>query len=71
VKMERILLLPKVTRKALAAHFYVKQGDSSTAGIEAILNEATNKHCLVRLYLGKADGPLAQAKSPLRNFALS
>ncbi|KAJ5819895.1 hypothetical protein N7474_005486 [Penicillium riverlandense] len=70
VKMERILPLPKVARKALVAHFYGKQGDSSTADIEAILNETTNKHCLVRLYLGKADGPLAQGKSPLRNFPL-
>jgi hypothetical protein len=71
VQMERILPLPKVVRKALIAHFYPNQDsacDSQT--LHSILNDEKNKHCLVRIYLGREDGVVARENFSLRNFPL-
>ncbi|KAJ5788945.1 uncharacterized protein N7518_005956 [Penicillium psychrosexuale] len=66
--MERILPLPKVVRRALISQFYTPQYLNNTR-IEAILNHPGNKHCLARVYLGKANGTIDQ-ETPLRNFPL-
>ncbi|KAJ5528549.1 hypothetical protein N7527_001942 [Penicillium freii] len=69
VMMERILPLPKVVRKALISHFCIPEQHLTSSEIEAILNHPGNKHCLARVYLGKASGPIDQNTS-LRNFPL-
>ncbi|KAJ6186792.1 hypothetical protein N7519_008093 [Penicillium mononematosum] len=68
VMMERILPLPKVVRRALISQFCVPEHRDSTE-IEAILNQPGNKHCLARVYLGKANGNIVH-DLPLRNFPL-
>jgi hypothetical protein len=68
VRMERILPLPKVVRRALISQFCVPEHRDSTE-IEAILNQPGNKHCLARVYLGKANGSIDH-DLPLRNFPL-
>ncbi|OQE13578.1 hypothetical protein PENFLA_c046G10015 [Penicillium flavigenum] len=55
VIMERILPLPKVVRRALISQLCVFEHRDSTE-IQAILNQPGNKHCLARVYLGKANG---------------
>ncbi|CAG8044238.1 unnamed protein product [Penicillium nalgiovense] len=58
VMMERILPLPKVVRKALISLFCIPEQHLTSSEIEAILNHPGNKHCLARVYLGKASGPI-------------
>jgi hypothetical protein len=71
VKMDRILPLPKVVRKALITHLCVRDQNLDATDIETLLNEPKNKHCLARVYLGKATGPMSLDNSaPLRNFPL-
>ncbi|KAJ5894631.1 hypothetical protein N7495_006322 [Penicillium taxi] len=64
VKMERVLPLTKVVRRALITRFSPK---SSTEKIEELLNCPENKHCFVRPYMGKQNGP---GQFSLRNFPL-
>ncbi len=71
VKMERILPLPKVIRKALITEFYPAPRtplDSET--LSNILNDTPNKHCLSRTYLGRANGQFTKERFSLRNFPL-
>lgn len=63
VKMERILPLPKVIRRALVTQF------CGTTDPEDLLNAPQNKHCLARVYLGRSQGPINDI-CPLRNFPL-
>ncbi|KAJ5143409.1 uncharacterized protein N7515_002196 [Penicillium bovifimosum] len=71
VKMDRILPLPKVVRKALITHIYSRDRNPDTADIETLLNEPENKHCLARIYLGQIIGPMnLDNAAPLRNFPL-
>ncbi|KAJ5567665.1 hypothetical protein N7535_006971 [Penicillium sp. DV-2018c] len=71
VKMDRILPLPKVVRKALIAHLYGRDRNLDTADIETLLNVPDNKHCLARIYLGQTIGPMnLDNAAPLRNFPL-
>ncbi|KAJ5566733.1 uncharacterized protein N7459_010115 [Penicillium hispanicum] len=71
VKMERILPLPKVVRKALITHFYGRDRNIDTSDIESFLNEPNNKHCLARVYLGQTVGPMnLDTSAPLRNLPL-
>lgn len=69
VMMERILPLPKVVRKALISQFCAPEQHLDATEIEALLNHPENKHCLARVYLGKAIGTIDR-KTPLRNFPL-
>lgn len=75
LEMERILPLPKVTRRALISTFYPFEGSddsySSEIEIERILNDTPNKHCLVRVYLGRYHEIYTKEKFSLRNFPLS
>lgn len=67
--MERILPLPKHVRKALITKFCARERHLDAADIESLLNHPSNKHCLVRVYLGKAKGPVNMDNdAPLRNF---
>ncbi|CAG8248708.1 hypothetical protein PENNAL_c0009G00389 [Penicillium nalgiovense] len=68
VMMERILPLPKVLRRALISLFCVPEYHDRTE-IETILNQPANKHCLARVYLGKANGNIDH-DLPLRNIPL-
>ncbi|OQD70560.1 hypothetical protein PENDEC_c022G02980 [Penicillium decumbens] len=68
VKMQRILPLPKVVRKALITRF--SDCEHAAATVNDPLADPENKHCLVRLYLGKADGQIGQGRLSLRNFPL-
>ncbi|KAJ5911329.1 uncharacterized protein N7473_000632 [Penicillium subrubescens] len=70
VKMERILPLPKVVRKALLAHFYGSPGQLDSTELERALGNTKNKHCLARVYLGQTTGPIARDSISLRNFPL-
>lgn len=71
VKMERILPLPKVVRKALITHLYGRDRNLEATDIESLLNEPNNKHCLARVYFGQTIGPMNLDNSaPLRNFPL-
>jgi hypothetical protein len=71
VTMDRILPLPKVVRKSLIAYFCARERDLSITDIESLLNNPSNKHCLARVYLGKANGSINQDNpAPLRNFPL-
>ncbi|KAI2709065.1 hypothetical protein CBS147332_6124 [Penicillium roqueforti] len=69
VIMERILPLPKVVRKALISQFCASEQHLDSAGMEALLNHPENKHCLIRIYLGKENGTINH-EIPLRNFPL-
>jgi hypothetical protein len=70
VRMERILPLPKVIRKALVVHFYPwKGGVVDYAKVDAIVAETPNKHCLTRTYLGKDKWAYTESFS-LRNLPL-
>lgn len=70
VKMERILPLPKVVRRVLITRFLDREQPLATDTIKDLLADPENKHCLARLYLGKADGPISQGRLSLRNFPL-
>lgn len=70
MKMERILPLPKVVRKALLAHFYGFEKQLDSTKLEPALGNTKNKHCLVRVYLGQNTGAIAQDPISLRNFPL-
>ncbi|KAJ5928340.1 hypothetical protein N7466_007296 [Penicillium verhagenii] len=71
VTMERILPLPKVVRKALITHVYGRERNLSTTDIDSILHSPANKHCLARVYLGKANGSMSHNKTDLlRNIPL-
>lgn len=71
VKMDRILPLPKVVRKALISHSYGRDRHLDATDIETLLNEPKNKHCLARVYLGQTTGPTnLDTLAPLRNFPL-
>ena len=71
VEMDRILPLPKVTRKALITQFYPNQGlPIGPQTVQNILGAIENKHCLVRTYLGRENGVIAKEKFSLRNFPL-
>lgn len=67
VEMERILPLPKVARKAIITQFHPSPTQST---VNSILNEASNKHCLARTYLGKKKGSFGVENFSLRNFPL-
>jgi len=69
VRMERILPLPKVVRKALISYFY-PQDSPSEETLAAVLNDTPNKHCLARTYLGRANGTFTRETFSLRNFPL-
>ncbi|KGO76042.1 hypothetical protein PITC_011990 [Penicillium italicum] len=69
VMMERILPLPKVVRKALISQFCTPEQHFDTTKNDAVLDHSQNKHCLARVYLGKANGTIDH-KTPLRNFPL-
>ncbi|KAI2462767.1 hypothetical protein F4781DRAFT_441874 [Annulohypoxylon bovei var. microspora] len=64
VKMERILPLPKISRKALINCFYPREGNTplDTTLAQRILEDISNKHCLVRPYLGKYDNTYTREK---------
>jgi len=70
VKMERILPLPRVVRKALIARFSDCEKQNAAATANHLLADPKDKHCLVRLYLGKTDGPISKGRLSLRNFPL-
>ncbi|CAG8269130.1 unnamed protein product [Penicillium olsonii] len=65
VLMQRILPLPKVVRRALIHRFITADIPQAST----LLADPTNKHCLARVYLGKANGTRSH-ESPLRNFPL-
>lgn len=69
VQMQRILPLPKVLRKALISRFH-PHPDPET--VIRILDRNTDKHCLVRTYLGMKNRPkqLTDEEFSLRNFQL-
>lgn len=71
ITMERILPLPKVVRRALLTHFCGRERDLGDTDIKSFLDSPSNKHCLVRVYLGKCNGPINFDNSALlRNFPL-
>ncbi|VUC27991.1 unnamed protein product [Clonostachys rosea] len=71
VKMERILPIPKVGRKALIAHFYPwAQSSIDEEVVQKILSAQPNKHCLVRIYLGRKTCEFDSDNFSLRNFPL-
>lgn len=71
VKMDRILPLPKVVRKAIITHLCVRDQNLDATDLECLVNEPKNKHCLARVYLGQTIGPMnLDASAPLRNFPL-
>ncbi|KAK4213010.1 hypothetical protein QBC37DRAFT_181808 [Rhypophila decipiens] len=68
LKMDRILPLPKITRRALVNYFH------PTADCQTAYNNPENKHCLVRTYLGTSKPCSAHFKPnnfSLRNFPLT
>jgi hypothetical protein len=66
MKMERILPLPKIARKALVARYQPYRMDG-----DRIVNDTPNKHCLVRVYLGKRRPDYTRKGGfSLRNFPL-
>ncbi|KAI0805820.1 hypothetical protein GGR55DRAFT_680621 [Xylaria sp. FL0064] len=70
--MERILPLPKVVRKALIEQFYVEEDSLSDGNLlTQLLNERANKHCLVRVYLGRRRVAMLKESFTLRNFPLT
>jgi hypothetical protein len=70
VKMERILPLPKIVRKALLAHFSGPQKQLDSIELERALDNTKNKHCLARVYLGQTTGAIARDPISLRNLPL-
>ncbi|KAM7204833.1 hypothetical protein V8F33_001422 [Rhypophila sp. PSN 637] len=72
LKMDRILPLPKITRRALVSYFHPTT-DSKTA--EGVYSNPESKHCLVRTYLGTSKPSSAHLKPnnsfSLRNFPLT
>lgn len=64
MKMQRILPLPKIVRRALIAHLCLE-----TSETQGLLDNPQNKHCLTRIYLGKANS-LYHPEVPLRNLPL-
>ncbi|KAJ5995800.1 hypothetical protein N7481_002777 [Penicillium waksmanii] len=73
ITMERILPLPKVVRRALLTHFYAGERNwgCSKPDVEYLLSNQENKHCLARVYLGKANCSFNQDNpAPLRKFPL-
>ncbi|KAJ5616759.1 hypothetical protein N7537_001873 [Penicillium hordei] len=69
MKMQRILPLPKIVRRALIAHLCGQERYLETPETKGLLDNPQNKHCLTRIYLGKANGPY-HPEAPLRNFPL-
>ncbi|KAJ5817445.1 hypothetical protein N7447_009678 [Penicillium robsamsonii] len=69
VMMDRIIPLPKVVRKALIFLLYVPEKNLGSTEIESLLDHPANKHCLARVYLGKANGTIDR-RAPLRHFPL-
>ncbi|KAJ9488538.1 hypothetical protein VN97_g4745 [Penicillium thymicola] len=69
MKMQRILPLPKIVRRALIAPLYGRERYLETPETKGLLDNPQNKHCLTRIYLGKANGPY-HPEVPLRNFPL-
>ncbi|KAI1354841.1 hypothetical protein F5Y01DRAFT_311215 [Xylaria sp. FL0043] len=70
--MERILPLPKVVRKALIKQFYAEEDSLSDENlVTQLLNERPNKHCLVRVYLGRRRVVVPKESFTLRNFPLT
>ncbi|KAF4760489.1 hypothetical protein N7455_001510 [Penicillium solitum] len=57
MKMQRILPLPKIVRRALIAHLCGQERYLETPETNGLLDNPQNKHCLTRIYLGKANGP--------------
>ncbi|KAJ5364350.1 uncharacterized protein N7496_010063 [Penicillium cataractarum] len=70
VKMERILPLPKVVRRALLDHFYGSENQLDSTELDRALMNPANKHCLARVYLGRATGAIPREPVSLRNFPL-
>ncbi|KAI1396237.1 hypothetical protein F4819DRAFT_491721 [Hypoxylon fuscum] len=72
VQIERILPLPKITRKALITYFYPHGSNSVLDSdiIQLILEDTPNKHCLARTYLGRDHGAFPKEEFSLRNFPL-
>ena len=72
VEMERVLPVPKVTRKALIKQFYPHNDGTPDFDdtVNRLLNETANKHCLVRTYLGRDQAEYTRDKFSLRNFPL-
>lgn len=78
VQMQRILPLPKRTRRALIARFLPpcnntntsNSSDSRDESIRTALADPYNKHCLVRTYLGRQTGTRSRETFSLRNFPL-
>ncbi|POR31345.1 Uncharacterized protein TPAR_08444 [Tolypocladium paradoxum] len=72
VRMERILPLPKVIRRALVSQFYPRPTatllDAETTN--RVLSDPPNKHCIARTYLGRDGGIFTKEKFSLRNFPL-
>ncbi|KAJ6032747.1 hypothetical protein N7540_003479 [Penicillium herquei] len=69
VRMERILPLPKVIRRALITKFYGHGKELDTTATGSLLQDTANKHCLARVYLGKRSGSFHPV-TPLRNIPL-
>ncbi|KAJ5720198.1 hypothetical protein N7493_007076 [Penicillium malachiteum] len=69
VKMERILPLPKVIRRALINQCYCHGKQLKNTEIESVLQDTANKHCLARVYLGKKCGTF-HPETLLRNIPL-
>lgn len=70
VIMERILPLPKIVRKALLGHFYGSEEKLDSTELDHGLMSTANKHCLTRVYLGRATGAIPREPASLRNFPL-
>jgi hypothetical protein len=72
VEMDRILPLPKVTRKALIKQFYPHDDGTRDFDdtVNCLLSETANKHCLVRTYLGRDHAIYTPETFSLRNFPL-
>lgn len=69
LRMQRILPLPKIVRRGLVAHLCAQERYIGTPETARLLHNPQNKHCLARIYLGKATGPY-NTNAPLRNFPL-
>ncbi|KAJ5639184.1 uncharacterized protein N7484_007046 [Penicillium longicatenatum] len=48
---------------------FISKSEDDTSN-NGLLAQPENKHCLARLYLGRANGPINQGKLSLRNFPL-
>jgi hypothetical protein len=71
VQMERILPLPKIVGKALITQFYADQwSEIDSQPPQDMLEDVRNKHCLVRIYLGKQNRVIFKENFLLRNFPL-